>query len=158
MLTFSRENRVSIRACAVAVFLCLFATLGGIARAGLGDTIPPTAVGATARAVQGAYTIVEQTDAASGATIEQYLATGSNQVFAITWSGPHQPNLQTLLSSYFGVYSNALANQKQHSLHVAHVDTGSLVVDMTGHPGNFRGAAWAPALVPAGVDVSQLVQ
>jgi len=109
-------------------------------------------------ATQPAYTRIEQTDAASGATIDQFIATGSNQVFAIIWTAAHRPDLRKLLSSYFGAYTNALAQQKGHSLHVARIDTGNLVVEMSGYPGAFRGAAWVPSLVPATVDITELLQ
>jgi hypothetical protein len=129
------------------------------ARAGLGDTIAPGSVSASAvHETAPNYTVVEQNDSASGATIEQYVAAGSNQVFLVTWHGPHMPDLQSLLSSYFGAYNAALAARKLRSLHTLHVDTGSLVVDIVGHSGDFRGSAWAPALVPVGLDVTSLLQ
>ena len=143
---------------AIAAIAVLLGGGAGVARAGLGDTLSPGAAGLTVREAQPAYTMVEQIDPASGATIDQYVATGSGQVFAITWSGPHRPSLRALFSSYFGAYADALAKSRMHSLHVVHIDTGSLVVDMSGHPGDFRGSAWAPPLVPSGIDISTLLR
>lgn len=143
---------------ASAAFAALLGCGASVARAGLGDTISPGATGLTVREARPAYTMVEQTDPTSGATVDQYVATGSGQVFAIAWSGPHRPSLNALFSSYFGAYTDALAKSRMHSLHVVHIDTGSVVVDMSGHPGDFRGYAWAPPLVPSGVDISTLIR
>jgi hypothetical protein len=142
--------------CAIVALLTL-ASSAGTAGAGLGDRVSLNGQGVAAVANTSAYTEIEQTDAASGATIDRFVANGTDQVFAISWTGPHRPDLSNLLSSHFDTYSNAPRPPNAHSLHVVHIDTGSLVVDMSAYASEFKGAAWAPALVPAGVDIDTLL-
>jgi Protein of unknown function (DUF2844) len=137
--------------------LFMLLILPSIACAGLGDTLTSAVASATVPSASSAYTESTQTDAASRATINQFVATGSNKVFAVTWSGPHRPDLRRLLSSYFGAYIQALAQRRRRSRHVTRIDTGNLVIEMAAYPGMFRGAAWLPALVPTGVIIDDLI-
>src|ERR1700733_1007243 len=80
------------------------------------------------------------------------------KVFGLAWQGPRLPDLQVLLGSYFGPWQDAIANGPHKSLHRSQVSTSSLVVEMAGPMGFVVGHAWAPALVPAGVDARNVVQ
>jgi hypothetical protein len=80
------------------------------------------------------------------------------KVFGLAWQGPRPPDLSVLLGSYFGGWHNAVANQSHISLHRSVVQTSSVVVEMGGPMGFVVGRAWAPALVPAGVDARNVVQ
>jgi hypothetical protein len=80
------------------------------------------------------------------------------KVFGLAWQGPRPPDLHLLLGSYFGGWHDAVANQSHISLHRSVVQTSSVVVEMGGPMGFVVGRAWAPALVPAGVDARNVVQ
>jgi hypothetical protein len=80
------------------------------------------------------------------------------KVFGLAWQGPRPPDLQVLLGSYFGGWHDAVANQSHISLHRSAVHTSSVVVEMGGPMGFVVGRAWAPALVPAGVEARNVVQ
>lgn len=80
------------------------------------------------------------------------------KVFGLAWQGPRPPDLSVLLGSYFGGWHDAVANQSHISLHRSAVHTSSVVVEMGGPMGFVVGRAWAPALVPAGVDARNVVQ
>jgi hypothetical protein len=80
------------------------------------------------------------------------------KVFGLAWQGPRPPDLQVLLGSYFGPWQEAIANGPHQSLHRSQISTPSLVVEMAGPMGFVVGHAWAPALVPAGVDARNVVQ
>jgi hypothetical protein len=80
------------------------------------------------------------------------------KVFGLAWQGPRPPDLHLLLGSYFGGWHDAVASQSHISLHRSVVQTSSVVVEMGGPMGFVVGRAWAPALVPSGVDARNVVQ
>jgi hypothetical protein len=100
-----------------------------------------------------AYTVHELQDAVGG-TVREYVSP-AGVVFALTWSGAFKPDLQQLLGRYFGTYSGAPRSAGSDRNHLA-LDTDSLVVRAGGRQRGFFGSAWAPALVPAGVDPAVL--
>jgi hypothetical protein len=102
------------------------------------------------------YTYSEFTTAANLRVRE--FAAPDGKVFGLAWKGPRPPDLDVLLGSYFGGWRDSLANQSHISLHRGSVHTSSLVVEMGGPMGLVVGRAWAPALVPAGVDARNVVQ
>jgi hypothetical protein len=90
-------------------------------------------------------------------TLVREYATPQGTVFAVTWQGPLPPNLRQLLGGYYAQYRSAVAVQSRPGMHrqmnVAQTD---LVVQSTGRLRSFRGKAYVPSLVPAGVSVGDL--
>ena len=89
--------------------------------------------------------------------VNEYV-TRDGQVFAITWQGFIPPNLQQLLGGYFGRLQAAAAAQGHRpGMHryFSLVQSDLVVVNM-GRMRSFRGIAYLPALVPAGVSVGEL--
>lgn len=80
------------------------------------------------------------------------------KVFGLAWQGHGTPDLQLLLGTYFDGWHKAIANSPHIGLHRAAVHSSSLVVEMGGPMGFVVGRAWAPKLVPAGVDARNVVQ
>ena len=79
-------------------------------------------------------------------------------VFAVTWAGPAAPDLQQLLgATQFASYTTVLTTRArlglQRSVRVA---TPDLVVESEGHPRNFSGRAYLPAMLPAGVSATEI--
>ncbi len=99
------------------------------------------------------YTLHELQDA-TGGIIHEYVSP-AGVVFAVTWRGPFKPDLQQLLGSRFDTYVNAPRSAGSDRNHLA-IDTSGLIVRAGGHQRGFFGSAWAPALVPAGVDPAVL--
>lgn len=93
----------------------------------------------------------------SNSRVREFL-TPDGKVFGIAWQGRRVPNLQVLLGSYFGDWHDAVASQPHQGLHSSSIQTSSLVVQMAGHMGLIVGRAWAPKLVPAGVDARNVVK
>ena len=96
--------------------------------------------------------------AATGTIVREY-ASADDKVFAITWHGPTPPDLRTLLGDYFTPYLNASASTVQTRAG-AHrqlsVSQSDLVVQAAGHARSFRGRAFVPSLIPAGVLIDAL--
>ena len=92
---------------------------------------------------------------AQNVTVTEYSAGGV--VFAIRWSGPVMPDLSHLLGTYFSQYaakipSPTAANRNKPIAIV----TPNLVAHSSGHMRAFSGSAYAPDLVPAGLNLAIL--
>jgi hypothetical protein len=104
--------------------------------------------------VHTSYT-VQEVDSDSTA-VREYVSP-SGIVFGIAWNGLAHPDLTQLLGSYAGEYQEALrqTTRKQGRRHFQ-VKTDRIVVEKWGHMRNLRGRAYAPALIPSGVSVSDI--
>lgn len=79
----------------------------------------------------------------------------SGKVFAVGWQGPRSPDVGRLLGSFAERYYEA-ARLHRGSHHVLAVDQGDLVVAVVRLPRGWRGRAYLPAAIPAGVDLATL--
>lgn len=78
-------------------------------------------------------------------------------VFAVAWSGPVEPNLQQLLGVHFAQYLQARLSQTPPGLHrELRLALPDLVVESGGHMRAYRGRAYLPTFVPAGVSPADL--
>jgi hypothetical protein len=136
------------------------------AHAALGSTptysVSAHAAGATAQLAQASaaaasYT-VNQTTLPSGTVVNEYVA-ANNTVFGLSWHGPTQAPLQTLLGSYFPAYIDGVtaahtANGGGHGPVAVH--QSALVVETGGHMGAFVGRAYLPQALPQGVSADDI--
>ena len=103
-----------------------------------------------------AYT-VEQMTTASGVAVKEYVGP-DGRVFAVTWRGRRPPDLSVLLGSYFAQYQDA-ANARGLTalgLHHASVRGSDVAVETAGHMRDMWGRAFLPAMVPPGVEQSEI--
>jgi hypothetical protein len=94
----------------------------------------------------------------NGSTIAEY-ANPAGQVFALTWRGPVLPDLNALLGNYFKTFSqetDRLRQSGKRSASVA-VNLDGLVLQSSGRMRNFQGFAYAPALIPAQLNIHDLL-
>jgi len=150
-----------VQAGRAAAFSCALGCLGiaaATAHAALGDAAAMPA-GAVTRAVAGgAARVVSYVDA-GGTSVSEYIAGNTGAVFAYTWQGPAQPNLETLLGRYAPDWRNAAAALHAaggDDLHAARVDGSRVVVETGGHMRAYVGRAWLPAALPRGVGEGDL--
>lgn len=130
----------------------------------LAGTVNPPAAPAMARrlsanaSVAASQYTIQETQLESSTVVREY-TTPAGVVFAITWQGPVLPNLQTLLGNYFPTFEQETtrAQQTGHQRTRVLMQTPGLVVQSTGRMGRFKGHAYAPDLVPQGVDVQGLL-
>lgn len=106
----------------------------------------------------GPYT-VHQNRLDSGTVVREY-ATASGQVFALSWRGPVLPDLAQFLGDYLEQYRSGArqaraAGQRGGALTLRGPD---LVLHSAGRMRGFAGYAYAPLLVPGGVDPLALLQ
>jgi len=72
------------------------------------------------------------------------------RVFAITWAGPVMPDLAQLLGRHYTAFREAA--ERGHSTRSAvRLDTPEVVIESAGRMRAFRGRAFCPPMLPAGV-------
>jgi hypothetical protein len=106
----------------------------------------------------GLYTLHE-TQLENGTSVREFDTPGG-VVFAVAWRGPVLPDLSDLLGNYFDVFKREVDQARAAGRRGApvHIRRDDLVVKSNGRMRHFFGHAYAPALVPAGVNINDLLQ
>ena len=85
--------------------------------------------------------------------VREYVS--KDMVFAVAWRGRRPPNLVSLLGSYFQEYQEAAAaasaSNGPRMRGMTRIQGARVVVEAGGHPGDIRGRAYIPSLLPSGV-------
>ena len=104
------------------------------------------------------YTDSVITDASGGVTHEYVNTQGV--VFAVRWSGPVLPNFQALFGNHFSALQTEAERSRAARKRGAplSMESDTLVMVSRGKMGHFTGYAYVPSLVPAGVNVDDLLQ
>jgi hypothetical protein len=104
--------------------------------------------------VRNGYTVhVIESDSA---IVREYVSS-SGVVFGIAWNGMIHPDLTQLLGSYAGEYREALQQTpRKPGRRRLQVMTNRVVVQKWGHMRNLQGRAYAPALIPPGVNIDEI--
>jgi len=130
-----------------------------IAEAGLGQTA--SSVQADAAQLKGSIKATEQAgyrvqeiQLPSGTLVREFVAPNGT-VFAVAWNGPTVPNLRQTLGQYFDNFV-AAAQAKHADHHHLQIQQSDLVVQAGGRMRAFRGRAYLPQAVPAGVNIGDL--
>ena len=96
------------------------------------------------------YAIQEITT--SELVVREYVS--GDTVFAVAWRGRRPPNLVSLLGAYFQEYQEAAAAAAANGPRMrgmTRIQGARVVVEAGGHPGDIRGRAYVPSLLPSGV-------
>lgn len=117
-----------------------------------------TRLAATPSARSGLYTLHE-VQLENGTSVREY-ATPAGLVFAVVWRGPVLPDLSVLLGDYFNTFKvetdQARTLGKRGS--PVNVERDKLVVRSSGRMRSFFGYAYAPDLIPTGVNIKDVLQ
>jgi hypothetical protein len=97
---------------------------------------------------------VEAITTAAGIAVNEYVS-GAGTVFAVSWRGPRHPDLSLLLGPYFAEYQAAATQPATHRRGLR-IQTGNVVVETGGHPGDLWGRAYLPAQLPSGVGAEDI--
>jgi hypothetical protein len=151
--------RAALAPCALSLFGALLLQAPALAHLG-GDadsvSTDRTVLRAELRSTPMQLYKLHEISTASGTLVREY-ETAQGTVFAVTWQGPLPPDLRQLFGNYYQQYQSAAAAQPRAGMHrqlsIAQPD---LVVQATGRLHAFRGRAYVPSLVPAGVAVADL--
>ena len=108
----------------------------------------------SAMAVHNGYTVHEID---SGSTVVREYVSSSGIVFGIAWNGLTHPDLDQLLGSYAGEYREASRQTPRiKGRRSLQVEASGVVVEKWGHMRNLQGRAYAPTLIPSGVNVDEI--
>lgn len=86
--------------------------------------------------------------------IKEFSSNG--KVFAVTWSGPRNPDLKQLLGSYFSELKSSAPALV--SLRSRTVNVGDLFINTYGITGDFNGVAYISSLMPSGLTINDLTK
>jgi hypothetical protein len=101
------------------------------------------------------YTLHEM-QSATGTTVREYVSP-AGMVFAVAWKGPYAPNLQQLLGSQFEQYEQAIRTSSGRASHgPVTIRLANLVVQLSGHMGDYSGRAYIPDKVPTGMSLESI--
>lgn len=123
-----------------------------------GTTGTPTVRRLAQRSTAAAGYALRETVLDTGTTVQE-LVRPDGVVFAVLWSGPVLPDLSTLLGSYDSDFDAHLRQRRAQQLRGGTVafSGARLVLRSSGRMRDFSGHAYAPALVPAGVRMQDLL-
>jgi hypothetical protein len=149
------------RGAAAAALALLALGAAAPARAALGE--PASSIAEDRKALRAAARATVSRDGYSveemqsgGVTLREYVSP-DGRVFAIAWDGLAHPDLKPLLGSYAGEYEAASAAAPRAPGRRSHrLRSDRLVVERWGHMRDRHGRAYAPALVPAGVELDAI--
>jgi hypothetical protein len=90
-------------------------------------------------------------------TVREYISS-AGIVFAVAWDGLTNPDLTQLLGSYSNEYREAQRQMpRMHGKRAQQVKTKRVIVETWGHMRHLQGRAYAPALVPQGVTIDEII-
>jgi hypothetical protein len=142
------------------VLLPLLVALSLPAFAGLGGDATPVAAGQAVgksvirRAIPARSYTIQDVQSADGTTVREYI-TLEGKVFGVSWTGPVMPNLAQLFGDHYESYREAIKGRGPGRKPV-HVNSSDLVVESAGHMRAFRGRAYVPQMLPAGVSANEI--
>ncbi len=91
----------------------------------------------------------------TGQVVREYVSLNGN-VFGVSWDGPFQPDFRQLLGSYFEPVKQAATAQQRRGHGPITIETSGFVFHQGGHARSFHGSAYVPAMVPQGVNVTEI--
>jgi hypothetical protein len=94
----------------------------------------------------------------NGTTVREF-SRADGLVFAVSWEGPVLPDLNELLGEYFTTFMKGVKQDHQRGRRGSplHLASNGLVVSSTGRMRHFLGSAYAPTLVPAGLEITDIL-
>ena len=140
-----------------ATLLCALATPALAALGGDVATVPGDAahLKAAVRVTAASNYSVHEMTTPAGTVVREYTGP-AGVVFAVTWHGPFNPNLQQLFGNYYQQYLAASAIYPSHNHRQQLINEPGLVVQRSGRMRAFSGRAWIPSLLPQNVSIADI--
>jgi hypothetical protein len=139
-------------------FSILFVMAPGAAWASLGGSAATITTDQSRMAVSG-HSVAgarHTLSLSNGGEVREYV-NASGVVYAVRWSGPGKPDLESLLGGHFATFQADNPGGAHHGLRrPPQVSRSNLRVVTGGRPGAFWGYAWLPQNAPAGFDPASL--
>jgi len=113
-----------------------------------------SALGGTLRSKDAPGHVVHEIQTPDGGLLRE-LVSPSGTVFGVAWEGPRVPDLRRLLGASFAAYTDAARTPRRRRGPLV-LETPGLVFESYGHVRAFRGRAFIPGLLPAGVSIDAI--
>lgn len=120
----------------------------------------PAAKAAASGSVAGSSLYSTHVTQLENGTVVREFSNSMGVVFAVSWQGPVLPDLTELLGSYFKTFKAAAEQARASGRRGGPMGLvrDDLVVSSSGRMRDFSGYAYAPALVPTGVSIKDVLQ
>ena len=101
------------------------------------------------------YTVHELTSASL--TVHEFI-NQNGKVFAISWKGVHQPELSSILNTYFSEFETAQKKSSKAAIRSPfhRIESDRLIVDRGGHMRASYGKAYLKNELPKGVSINEI--
>ena len=126
---------------------------------GVASPVPSAKAAATGSVAGSSLYSTHMTQLENGTVVREF-SNLEGVVFAVSWQGPVLPDLSELLGGYFKTFKMATeqaraSGRRGGSMGLVRDD---LVVSSNGRMRDFFGYAYAPALIPTGVSIKDVLQ
>jgi len=106
------------------------------------------------RVTTNAAVTVHEISTTYGTSVREF--TGADgKVFAVSWSGPVNPDLRQVLGSYYPQFAQA-ASTTHGSHRRLNIEQPGLVVQNVGRLRAFAGRAWVPSMLPVNFSIDDI--
>ena len=129
-----------------------FAALGGDASSVQADVVR---MKGAIRVTTNAAVTVHEISTTYGTSVREF-AGADGKVFAVSWSGPVNPDLRQVLGSYYPQFIQAAASTPHGNHRQLNIAQPGLVAQNVGRLRAFAGRAWVPALLPENFSVDDI--
>jgi hypothetical protein len=113
-----------------------------------------SALRGTLRSKEATGHVVHEIETPEGGLVRE-LVSPSGTVFGVAWEGPRVPDLRQLLGANFAAYTDAARTTRRRRGPLV-LQAPGLVFESYGHARAFRGRAFIPELLPAGVSIDAI--
>jgi Protein of unknown function (DUF2844) len=93
-------------------------------------------------------------------TVVKEFASVQGRIFAVSWSGPVLPDFSSLLGTHFPSFARGAEQSRATGAgqSTLNLNRDGLVMRSTGRMRSFEGYAYVPLLVPAGVEIDDVLR
>jgi hypothetical protein len=106
------------------------------------------------RVTTNAAVTVHEISTAYGLTVREY-AGADGTVFAVSWSGPVNPDPRQLLGNYYPQFAQAASTTHGNHRRL-NIEQPGLVVQNVGRLRAFAGRAWVPSMLPVNFSIDDI--
>jgi hypothetical protein len=106
------------------------------------------------RVTTSAAVTVHEISTGYGTSVREF-AGADGKVFAVSWSGPVNPDLRQVLGSYYPQFEQAASSAHGNHRHLS-IELPGLVVQNHGRLRAFAGRAWVPSMLPVNFSVDDI--
>jgi hypothetical protein len=106
------------------------------------------------RVTTNAAVTVHEISTTYGTSVREFMG-ADGKVFAVSWSGPVNPDLRQVLGSYYPQFAQAASTTHGNHRRL-NIEQPGLVVQNVGRLRAFAGRAWVPSMLPVNFSIDDI--